>query len=436
MSARLTILLGEASSSYLRDIFRVLFGNGLGQAIGLASLPFLSRIFSPRDFAVQNLFIQFVGFASVILTWRYEFLIALPEKEEHARALERFVLFSAAIGVAVGTPVVWVLRKELAGLLGESELASYLPIAVASASLLSIAVALQNLTQRHQNYRLSSLSEVISKAGYVLVAFIGGWLVDGPWGLLMATAGGAILKIALLWTEQKPNSRPTPSVSSGAILDVVFLYRKLAGSISLSHVLMALTAAIPSIFIAHTFGNEVLGQFALVATTLFLPSALLGNSLGQVYFQRAAAAWTKGESFQGLWSRTTQWLLVTGGPTYLITWVLAGRLYPLVFGAKWSSAGAYATMLVPAAFFSFLTSPLDRGSLVVGAWKYVLAWHMFRTFSTGALVLMAENLEWTIERFLMGLSIQMSICYLIDFWAGNRFALRHPPRGRLETSER
>lgn len=431
MLARLTMHLAKPRSSYLSDIVRVLSGNGLGQAIALASLPFLSRIFSPRDFAVQNLFVQFVGFSSVVLTWRYEYLIALPDLEVRALALQRLVFVSALVGVVVGTSVVLMFAQELAGALGEPELAAYLPMAFASAGLLSIGMALQNLMQRRQSYRLSSLSEVASKAGYVLVAFAGGWLVAGAWGLVLATAGGAIAKIVSLWVVRESPVDLQPPIERRDIIDVAVLYRKLAGSISLSHVLMTVTGAIPSIFIARAYGHEELGQFALVATTLFLPSALLGNALGQVYFQRAAAAWSRGSSFLDLWKSTAYWLLMAGGITYLATWVLAGWLYPLVFGAQWSNAGAYATILVPAAFFSFLTSPLDRGSLVVGAWKYVLGWHMFRAATTGVLALVAEQAGWPLERFLLGLSIQMSVCYLIDLYAGRGFATRQPPAGRL-----
>lgn len=427
MLARLTMHFAKPRSSYLSDIVRVLSGNGLGQAIALASLPFLSRIFSPRDFAVQNLFVQFVGFSSVVLTWRYEYLIALPDREARALALQRLVFLSAMVGVVAGTPVVSMFRQELAGGLGEPELAAYLPMALASAGLLSIGMASQNLMQRRQSYRLSSLSEVASKAGYVLVAFAGGWLLMGAWGLVLATAGGAIAKIVSLWIARESRGDPQPSIGGRDIIDGAAFYRKLAGSISLSHVLMTATGAIPSIFIAHAYGREELGQFALVATTLFLPSALLGNALGQVYLQRAAAAWARGSSFLGLWTSTVYWLLLAGGVTYLAAWVLAGWLYPLVFGAQWSHAGAYATILVPAAFFSFLTSPLDRGSLVVGAWKYVLAWHTFRAATTGVLALVAERSGWPLERFLLGLSIQMSLCYLIDLYAGRGFATREPP---------
>ena len=420
----------RSPSNFMKDISWVFSGNAMSQLIALMALPLLSRIFSPSDFAVQNLFTQIIAFATVAVTWRYEYFIALPDTNENAQAIKKLVFILALISTVIGTPLLWIFREPLAGWLGEPEMASYLPMALASAALLSVALVLQNMSQRDQNFRLSSLSEVASKIGYVGAALAGGWLIAGPWGLLVAAAIGAVAKISVLafgQTEQHKQHHPMQNLR--AIPRVMHFYRHLAGSMSLSHIFMALTGLIPSVFIAHTHGKEILGQYALVAATLFLPSALLGSAMGQVFYQRAAASWARRENFIGLWMRAVRWLLLIGIPFYFLVWLISDWVYPFVFGATWSMAGAFATLLVPAAFFSFLTSPLDRGCLVVGAWKYVLAWHSFRACSTAAVALLSLFLGWSVEWFLICLSTQMCFCYLIDFWAGHIFASQQPTIG-------
>jgi hypothetical protein len=56
------------------------------------ALPLLSRLYTPSDFALHALFIQLLGLATVVVSWRYEYLIALPSNEQAAAALQRIVI--------------------------------------------------------------------------------------------------------------------------------------------------------------------------------------------------------------------------------------------------------------------------------------------------------------------------------------------------------
>lgn len=420
--------LFKLRTGYVKDISWVFSGSILSQFVALLSLPFLTRIFTPDDFGVQNLALQTIGFATVVLTWRYEYFIPLPKTESEAQAIFRFVFLSALITVILVSPLLWFYSGPLSAILGAEKLRPFMVGIPAAAGLVSVSLAYQSLAQRRLDFRQSGLSEVAGKTGYVVAAVLGGWLLAGPWGLLLAIPVGAASKIAFLHRY----SRARTDANLTSMRQILVHYKKLAGSMSLSHFLMALTGLVPSIYIARTYGSELLGQYALVLTTLFLPSVLLGNSVGQVFYQRAAAAWAHHENFIGIWKSTARWLVITGAPVYLAVWLLATWIYPLIFGAGWKIAGGFATIMVPAAFFSFMTSPLDRSCLVVGAWKYVIAWHSLRTLSTGGVVAMAEALNMPIENFIIGLSMQMSICYLVDFWAGHRFAQRTPPQAMAE----
>lgn len=417
-------------TSYVKDISWVLSGSVVSQAIVLLSLPVLTRVFSPDDFGLQNLVLQSIGFVTVVLTWRYEFFIPLPKIETEARAIFRFVIFSALATAILMSGLMWLFSDPLSAILGAEKLQPFMAGIPTAAGLMSISLAYQSLAQRRLNFRQSGMSEVAGKFGYVLIAVLGGWLLAGPWGLILAIPAGAVFKIAFLhWFSQAAADKHAIDLS--CMRKVLDRYKRLAGSMSTSHFLMALTGLIPSVYIARTYGSELLGQYALVLTTLFLPSVLLGNSIGQVFYQRAAAAWARNEGFIDIWKPTAKWLALTGVPVYLIIGLLAAWIYPLVFGIEWKVAGEYAAIMVPAAFFSFVSSPLDRACLVVGSWKYVIAWHLLRTLSTCIVVFLAEVYHMSIDAFIICLSIQMSICYLVDLWAGHRFSQRKPPQAMV-----
>jgi len=188
--------------------------------------------------------------------------------------------------------------------------------------------------------------------------------------------------------------------------------------------------AIPTFFIANNYGADALGQFAIAYQVVMLPSTLLAGAIGNVYYQRASERRTKGLPFDDIWRSTVHKLLLLGIPFYVGAIFIMPWFVPFLFGDTWQPAGLYAAILSFGAFFSFVTSPLDRACLVVGAWWYVPLWHSARVATTGLVTILAFKLQWNMEAFLTGLTIQQATLYLIDFAVEWKFA-RIQPMERL-----
>jgi len=421
------------NSTYWRDVAWLASGNATAQAIGVLAMPILTRLYAPADFAQQNLFIQVLGFAVVLLSCRYEYFVQLPKEESGGIGLVLLVLLLALVGCVITTPLVWAFRTTFANWMGLPALAPWLALVPLTAALVSYSVALQNFAQRRGQYRQSSLSEVVNKAAYAGTAFGGHWAFAGPAGLILASSAGAVGKIFWLWRQPAPAGAPRMQIlgllrhertaSWRSLRGAARTYAHLSGSVVVSHLLLACTTIIPSIFIAHAYGAESLGQFALASTTVYLPTALIGNAIGQVYYQRAAQIRAGGLDFGDLWWATSKRLLTMGIPVFALLALVAPWIYPLIFGARWSEAGWYASLLSLSAFFAFISTPLDRGCLVVGAWAYIPLWHAARVISTGAVAWSAWHNGWSANAFVVALVVQMSSMFLVDYWAEYRFAI-------------
>jgi O-antigen/teichoic acid export membrane protein len=160
--------------------------------------------------------------------------------------------------------------------------------------------------------------------------------------------------------------------------------------------------------------------------TIFLPSGLLGTAIGQVYYQRAAKQWAEGSAFSTLWRDMVHKLLIIGVPTYAGVALFSDVAYPFVFGDQWHLAGEFATWMAIAAFASFVSSPMDRTCLIVGAASYSVIWSTYRLVSTVAVVWLASALGFSPLGFVSAFSAQMCVAYGIDFWMSCRFS-----QGRL-----
>jgi teichuronic acid exporter len=411
------------ASTYWMDVAWLSSGTVVAQAITLATMPLFTRIFLPTDFAVQNLFGQIAGLVAVVATLRYEYFIQLPKQDDDALLLIKLVAILGFFVTLVLTIGLWLFRDIIAHWAGDAALSPWLVFIPVTAAAMSLAIALQGWTQRKLLFRRSGEAEVVGKAGQVSTILAGWFFLPGAGGLVLGWLGAALGKIVWL-------SRGIRCVSCGGYWDLMRMarvYVRLGGSLVLSQGLLACTVAIPSVFIARTYGSEILGQYALAYLVVFFPSALLGGAIGNVYYQRVSESWAQGFNFADIWRSTAKKLLLIGLPLYGVAILIMPWLFPLLFGNVWGPAGYYGAILAISAFFSFATSPMSWACLVVGAWWYVPLWHAARTVTTGMVAGMALFFQWDMDVFITVLVIQQTALYLIDGWAEWRFAYRQPP---------
>ncbi len=411
---------------YWRDVAWQSAGSSLAQLVGVAGLPILTRLYAPEEFAVQSLFIQVVTYVTALVTWRFEYFVQLPKLDDETRAINALVFALGSAAVLTLTPSFWFCRDFLARQLGNQDVAQWLSLAPATAVLVSWAIAAQNNAQRAGDFRLSGMSELVGKLSYVVTGISGALMQLGVFGLIMTTAVGAVGKCAYLQLQRLKKDRVPVRADRLAMRRVGARYGRLATATVFSHLLTTTAIAVPQVAMAHLYGGYELGQFALVLATIYLPSALLGAAVGHVYYQRAAKLWAEGSPFFGLWRTTARRLLLIGIPVYGLVALVSSVAYPFVFGARWGLAGEFATLMAIAAFASFVSSPMDRTCLIVGAGLYSILWSAYRAASTVFVVWLASTLNFTPLGFIVALVLQMCIAFGIDLWMSYRFS-----QGRL-----
>lgn len=404
-------------------------GTGLGQGIGLLSMPVLTRLYEPSSFAELALLTQALGIATIAFTWRYEYAVPLPKRHESALSLVRLVMLLCVAGTLLWTVVSALAAPVLKQWTQNASVTLWYLLPITGA-LASGSVALQLMTQRQGLYRHAGIAEVASKGTFFVAAMVGAFVLPQPHGLLAAVALGMLGKTIYLapltnWRADAGAERTAGRWFRRARLGLR-QHRHLAMSMSGSHLLLTLTGLLPTVFIGRTYGSDALGQWALVQSTAYVPSALLGSAVGQVYYQRAAAAHASGHGFADLWRMTLVKLLWIGLPCFACLALVAPWLYPFAFGPRWTVAGEIAPIIALSALLAFVSTPLDRSCVVVGALRYIRLWHIARLTTTVLVLAIAVRMDWNLTQFVIAITVQMSALYLVDLVAERRFALRNP----------
>jgi len=401
------------ANSYWRHVFLLASGNGLAQIVGIAGIPILTRLYSPEVFALQSIFVQVVAFLAALVMLRFEYLVPLLRTKYEFLALAKWAWKIGPLMVLVFSLLIFIV--DMYGISGYLKLDSifFLYFAPITAFFISLSLMYQFEAQRLNDFGGSAKSEVVSKIFYVASGVVF-FAVMPVLGLLLTTLFGAIGRILSLKSYFLDLIRH--GKTSGKIDNLLIDYRTRSIGLVVSNTILTASSLLPLIFISSQYGSNVAGQFALVLATVFLPSGLLGAAIGNVFYQRAAALWNDGELklLKSLWRETLVKLVIIALPVYGIIYFMAELIYPLVFGQQWQQAGEFAKILTLSAFFSFISGPLDRLSLVLGFGRYLPFIHLLRLVLISLVVYFISNGNYGEYVFVICFSWAMSALYITD----------------------
>jgi O-antigen/teichoic acid export membrane protein len=175
--------------------------------------------------------------------------------------------------------------------------------------------------------------------------------------------------------------------------------------------------------LGYFFNTAVVGYYALGQKMLSLPMNVVGNSIAQVFFPRAADASREGNLNQ-LVMNTFDKLLNLGLVPILLISLVAPDLFSFIFGSKWLVAGQYVRWLSPWFLFVFITSPISTLYDVLGRQRDGLIFNTLLLISR-VLVLWwggkTGNDQFTIALFgITGTVFWIFNCFWLLWMAGNK----------------
>ena len=258
---RLTELF-KLDRSYIRNIGFQSGGNILAQVINIVSLPLITRLFPPADIGVFNLFMQFMALTTILISVRVEHVVMLPKTNDHAKELVGFVAGFGAMSCAGLTGICVAL--VITGLI-PADYQIWALILPLTSFLIVFAQAVQQLSQRSEDFRKSGMSEVANRASNSLVSIGAGLLgFPGVW-LGVATSAGFVSKLLVVGGSLGSISfAPVQGALTGRTRVRTEGLERLLGSMILSHGMLAVTTLAPLAYIGYRYGEDFTGQFAFV----------------------------------------------------------------------------------------------------------------------------------------------------------------------------
>jgi len=353
---------------YFYDVVKMISGNGISQILRIILSPIISRLFRPEYFGVMQNFSSISNILGVLSTMRYDQSIMLPKKREDAA--NQFIV--SVIFVLFTMPVFIFLfilfGRLLVNSLNSPELMDLLYFIPVYAAILGLNAILKQWNSRNRKYTQLSfsliISEIFSDGGAV------GFGLAGLASSVTLTLSRLIGQIASTFFTavlilHQDGKFILQQFNFKRIIKGIKTYKKFPIFTVWAAFLSMLSIYLPGMILSGFFTPTIAGYFSFGQSVLRLPISLIGNSIGDVFFQRASQKAHQNKLPETV-EETMKQLITIGTFPMLIIMVLGKDLFAIVFGANWGEAGYYSQILSMWTLFIFISQPLNRVVSIVG----------------------------------------------------------------------
>lgn len=398
---RLARLLHEGlNNRLLRNILTVASGTAGAQALTMAFMPLITRLYGPEAYGVLGMFMGLVMMLVPVAALTYPTAIVLPKRDADARGLVRLSLAVAVLIALLGAALLAGFGTPLVERMGIEEIAPYLMLL----PLVMLAGAALEITQqwliRTQRFSLTARVAVLHSLLHNGLRTLGGLVHAVPTMLVLTSALGPALHalLLLIGIRRAPAPDPERRMAAGPATASGLALARRHQDFPLFRapqmLINTISQNLPTLVLAAFFGAAAAGFFTLCKQALSMPTHLIGKSVADVYYPRLAQAIQRREPVTAMLAKAIAGLALVGLLPFALVCAAGPWLFALVFGPAWATAGEFARWLALAEYSIFISRPCTVAVPALALQRLSLVFELFSTgLRIGALLLGALLLE-------------------------------------------
>ncbi|WP_339226790.1 oligosaccharide flippase family protein [Oceanobacillus sp. FSL K6-2867] len=393
------------SNEFNKNVLKLMTGATIAQAIPVAISPILTRLYTPEDFGVLTIFIALTAIFGSIVNARYELAIVLPEKEEDSINLVALSILIAIFISSLLLVAILLFKNSIILLLGNDQIGLWLYFVPLTVLFIGIFNSLNYLNTRLKMFGVIAKVKVVKSVSLAIVQLGLGFLKVGAGGLVSGQIVSHVFANGKLAKEVFSNKA---LLSYIRIKDMVRLGKRYSSfpKYSMGAVLANnLSQHLISFFLPALYSISSVGFYGLVNRILGMPSTIIGNSVGQVFFQRASEEKLIHGNAKATFNSTLKKLLIISTPLFIIFFIAAEDLVAFVFGEDWREAGLYSSILAPLFMIRFINTPLSTITSIFEKNHVALIMQLSYLIVTIVLFLIAYYFRMSIIHFLVMYSV-------------------------------
>lgn len=339
------------------EMSTLITGNAIAQAIALLAYFILTRIYTPEDISLYNIFYSYIDVLIILSTCRLELAVVVADSDYEATMVARLAFrINALLSILL---VVVILAMCLSGLLPGTLvqlgwIAMLIPPMVFFCGTSRVYSFLFNRAHRYGHI---SLSSIVNSGTGAFAKFFFGLLGMSNVGMPLGTVVGQVAaNINYRLSFHKASSHLADGVCPDKCQCKALFrkYRRYPQYVTTKEFISSFSANLPFLWLAAWFDRAEVGLFALALTFTFQPTNLISSAFERVLFARSSEHIHRRESIWPMFRRFFLTLCAIVLPLSVVAWLIAEPVFTFCFGGRWTGCGVYVQALLPWIVLRFL----------------------------------------------------------------------------------
>ncbi|MBP5190069.1 MAG: oligosaccharide flippase family protein [Bacteroidales bacterium] len=355
------------NSSFLRDGVTLVSGNVWAQAIAFVSYLVLSRLFSPGDFGLYNIFFSYIEVLVIVSTCKYEQAIVLADTDREATAVSRLSLrLNTVISIVLLTVLLLFSLLGRTAAFADTRIASLNPmlaLLVPPMVFFCGTSRVYSLTlNRFRKFRHIAFSEVVgSTSGVVFKVLFGlprlAATLLHTIGLPLGTVLGKTCSNINLAYKFRRLGLPR-DITRNERREAAAKFRNFPLFTMPKDLINSLSYNLPFLWLALYFDKTEVGLFSLALTCTFRPINLFNNVFEKLLYVRIAEKVRAHQTIRGDIRRFILILNAVVFPLFVVVFIFGDGIFGFLFGSRWTDCGFYLRCLLPWVLVSLTSTSL------------------------------------------------------------------------------
>lgn len=341
-------MVGEAAT--------LVSGNVLAQVITLLAYFVLTRIYTPDDYGLFNIFYSYIEVLIIFSTCKYELAIVVADDEREASAVARFALRLNAF-VSVGLLTVALLLWLTGALPGNFALLGWMVLLIPPMVFFCGTSRIYSfLYNRFHRYAMIAVSDNVNAGTGAVMKIVLGLLGFSQSGLPVGTVIGQAASNINYRLRLRSLALPKATTAEGKA--AARKHRNFPFYVATKDLVNTFSSNLPFLWAALYFDRAEIGLYGLALTFTLQPVNILSAAFERVLYARTAEAVRNRQPAMHLLRRFLVLLLAVAVPVCVLAWLLAEPLFVFCFGDRWQGSGIYVQALLPLALLGLCSTSL------------------------------------------------------------------------------
>ncbi|MEM4260513.1 MAG: oligosaccharide flippase family protein [Candidatus Woesearchaeota archaeon] len=357
------------TSEFVINVSTLMSGTVISQIIPFLIAPIISRLYFPEDYALVAVYNSITVLLTIVATGMYSSALMIDKTDQEA-----INTASAAFLVTTSITIVSVLifllfNKTIAKLTKNDNINIWLyliPLTVFSTGGYQTLNMWNNRLKRYKRIATNRVIQTIVTSGSTLIF---GFLSYHSTGLMVSLLLGQIFSFMLLFYQTFFDDKDLYKEISFEKIKSSFVrhcdfpkYNMPQGFLD------GIRESSIIWIISNFFGPFILGSYSFATNMLNKPLQTIGEAYRQVFFQKVSSLYNENKDF---WTFTKKniFLLFLLFPFFLLILIWGSKIFNILFGNNWNTAGYIAQIICLWLFLRFFTSPLSSIPLILNQQK-------------------------------------------------------------------